>query len=104
MALKKVKTTREGFTVEYWRVNPAMSINVLDKSAVGHLLGYKDAAARQAGSDPVSSAVRLDGVEEVRSVELTGAAFDAAMTAGDFRPAMYAALKAKDFFTGSEDV
>jgi len=103
MALKKAVVTAEGFTVEYWRVNPSMSIDLVARTVDAGILVYKDAAARQAGHKPIRT-MMVEGMDEVRSVRLAGQDFEDAIATGDFRAAMYTALKAKDFFAGSEDV
>lgn len=103
MALKKAVATAEGFTVEYWRVNPTMSVDMVARTADAALLAYKDAAARAAGNRPLRS-MMIDGMDDVRAIRLAGADFESAIATGDLRAAMYAQLKTKDFFTGAEDV
>lgn len=104
MALKLAKTTDEGFTVEYWRVNPFMSVDMVGRAAYATLMAFKDAASRQGGKRPVHVGPELAGFETVQSVELTGQDFETALATGDLRAAMYGKLKALAFFTGSEDV
>lgn len=105
MALKLAKTTEEGFTIEYWRVNPNLTVDMVDQTATSTVLAYKDASARQAGKRPVHAHGHdIQGIDTIRVVKIAGTDFTAAMASGDFRPAMYAALKAKDFFSGAEDV
>ena len=104
MALKLAKTTDEGFTVEYWRVSPMISVDMVARTAHGQVVGYVNAAARQAGKRPVHAGSSIEGLMEAERVTLEGATFEAAILTGELRDAMYAALKTTDFFTGSEDV
>lgn len=105
MALRLAKTTEEGFSVEYWRVSPSIHVDMVEGTATATIIAYKDAAARQAGKRPVEVRGPItEDYEQVRSVTISGADFTAAMAGGDFRDQMYAALKTKSFFTGSEDV
>lgn len=104
MALKISKVTDEGFTVEYWRVSPVMTVDMVARTGVAQVLVYKDAAARQSGKRPVTIMQPMEGLDEVRHVQLDGSDFETAIVTGDLRAAMYGKLKAKDFFTGSEDV
>lgn len=104
MALKLVKTTDEGFTVEYWRVSPTMTVDMVGRTAHGQVIGYVNAAARQAGKRPVHAGSSVQGLMEAERVTLEGATFEAAIVTGELRDAMYAALKVHDFFAGSEDV
>jgi len=101
MALKKAITTREGFQVEYWRVNPQMSIDFENRHAVASILVYKDEAARRAGMSPVHTMLLNHSFES--NVSLSGAELDAALLTGDVRAAMYAQIKTQDFFLTSED-
>lgn len=105
MALRLTKTTKEGFSVEYWRVSPSISVNMVDGTATSSVLAYKDVEARQAGKRPVDgNGLIEEGYEQIRSVTISGSDFTAAMVGGDFRDQMYAVLKANAFFAGSEDV
>ena len=101
MAIKLVKTTDEGFSIEYWRISPDVSIDMAARTASAAVLVYKDAAARAAGKRPV----RVDpSFEDIRRIELSGNDLTAAMATGDTRAAMYGILKALPFFAGSEDI
>jgi hypothetical protein len=105
MALKKTKTTKAGYDVEYWRVSPSIHVDMVDRTATTVILPYKDAAARLAKRPTIRlSSGDIEGYELVRQVEIGGADFEAAIVTGELRDAMYAQLKKKDFFVGSEDV
>jgi hypothetical protein len=104
MGLKLAKTTAEGFTVEYWCINPMVSVDLAARRVHARLMAYKDKAARDASMQPVQFEDHSDEFTEVRSIKLEGQDFETAMASGDFRDAMYAQVKAQDFFVGSEDV
>jgi hypothetical protein len=103
MALRLVKTTNEGFTVEYWRVDPMVSIDMVGRTASARILTYKDATARQTGKASVRVGLESE-LSIPNSVSLSGAALDAALVTGDVRAAMYGVLKTLSAFTGAEDV
>lgn len=102
MAIKLSKTTEEGFTVEYWRVSPVITVDLEQRTARSRVVAYANAAARTGGKRPIP----LDAISDSRSVqqvEISGQEFEAALATGDFRDAMYAKLKATSFFVGAED-
>jgi len=101
MALQLAKTTEEGFSVEYWRVDPVTSVNMHTRTATARVLCYKDAAARQGGKIPVRVGPSLEAPD---SVTIEGTDFDTALATGDTRGAMYGVLKALPFFSGAVDV
>jgi len=101
MALKLSKETDEGISFEYWRINPAMNVDMVDRTATANILIYKDAAARQASKKPIMHVANSD---TPRMVTLSGTDFESAVLTGDLRAAMYVLLKTFPFFLGAEDV
>jgi hypothetical protein len=106
MALRLAKTTAEGFSIEYWRIDPRMSVCFTTgaQSVQANVLAYVNATTRQAGKPAVRVSPRsIEGADAVGRVGLEGAEATAALVGGDPRAAMYAKLKALEFFAGSAD-
>lgn len=97
MALNKVVESVYGVSVEYFRVVPVVSVDYSVPVVRAQVFAYASQAARVAGAQPFSG----NGLS--RDVELTGAEAEAAIAAGDMRPAVYAKLKTDSFFEGAVD-
>lgn len=102
MALQIDKTTREGFTVSYWRVSPSVTYDVVAKRLTATVMPYVSAAARTADKPPAHFDSR--DFDDARSVTLEGTAAENAIKTGEPRDAVYAHLKTLDFFSGAADV
>ena len=105
MALKLTKTTAEGFSIEYWRIDPRMSVDLTtgSKNVRATVQAFVSASTRQANKSPVRLSRDVDGVQVVTSVTLNDAETTSALATGDPRAAMYAKLKALEFFAGATD-
>lgn len=105
MALKLAKTTVEGFSVEYWRIEPSILTRFAEtKTVSANVTVHMNAAARQAGKPPVRLTPRsIEGSETAMRVVLEGSEATNALATGDPRAAMYAKLKALEFFAGATD-
>lgn len=101
MALKKSITTPAGFTAEYWRIDPNISVNFATGTAVGKIMLYVNADARK-DKTSVQPPVQYRGTLAAGLV-LTGADFTAALETKDVRAAMYAKLKLTALFSDATD-
>jgi len=106
MALKLTKMTAEGFSVEYWRIEPTILSRFSGdtKTVSANVIVHVNAAARQADKPPVRLTPRsVEGCETATRVVLEGSEATSALATGDPRAAMYAKLKALEFFSGAVD-
>ena len=104
MALQIAKETPSGVSVEYWRINPVMTIDMVERKVYARLMAYVSQAARTGGKREVAMANEVVGFDDVQRIVLDGADFRTALAAGEFRDVMYAKLKTEDFFSGADDV
>jgi len=102
MALQLDKTTPEGFTVSYWRVDPNISYDAVEQKLHARVLVYANATARQNDKRPV-----IFNDAEFRDIEiaiLSGSDAVNAISTGEPRDAVYDYLKTLPFFDGYQDV
>ena len=103
MALQIAKETPAGVSVAYWRVNPVMTVDMVNRKAYSSVMVYVSQAARTAGKKEVD-AHEIDGFQDARQIVLEGATFETAIATGELRDAMYTQLKTLDFFSGATDL
>lgn len=101
MALKLSKELPSGATVEYWRVSPSLTVDLVDQTIHAKVMPYVNATARLAGKPPLPGP---DPLEAPDHISMSGVDVITALQTGDPRPALYGVLKALPFFSGAEDV
>lgn len=101
MALLIEKTTREGFTVSYWRINPEVSYDCVNKRLSANVVPYVSTATRLADKPPAQ--FNDPSFQQVRTVTIEGATAEAAIKTGEPRDALYVQLKTHEFFSGAQD-
>lgn len=111
MALKKIFELPEGFTIEYWKVNPTFTVDMQNKTINAQLMVYKDKEARDNDKRPVDihsfgmmSSDTRDVLERVVRINLSKTDFDIAMKLEDPRDQIYEKFKTLDFFKDALDV
>jgi hypothetical protein len=102
MALEKAKELKNGVSATYWRVSPAISVDMVARTAHGKLLLYLNEDSRRAGKDPLHPMEPDLGVET--NVTLEGEDFETAIKTGELRDGMYAKVKTEDFFKDAKDL